>query len=72
MSQVVIKKIQRLVGCYAGQPEGKLGQLHGHWIYVHSIDAGFDYPAPPIGNFGMFLRDTRRYGQLTPGEDFLP
>ena len=72
MSQVVIKKIQRLVGSYAGQPEGELGQLHGHWIDVHSIDTSFDYPASPIGDFGLFLRDTRRYGHLAPGENFLP
>ena len=55
-AQVVIEKVERLVGGNRGEPEGKFGQLHGQRIQVHAVDAGFNDTPPPICNLGFFLR----------------
>src|ERR1700730_1093786 len=62
---MMIKEVQRLVGSDAREPERKLGEFYGHRIDVHAINAGFDDPSSPIGDFGLLLRYAWRHGYLS-------
>ena len=47
--QMVIQKIQRLVGGNAGEPERELGEFNGERVHVHAVNASFHNAASPVG-----------------------
>ena len=53
--QMVIQKIQRLVGGDTGQPKRKFGEFNGQRIHVHAVNARFDNAPSPVGDFSLFL-----------------
>ncbi len=38
-ADITVEESKRLTGLYAFDPHGNLGQLHGHWISIHPVDA---------------------------------